>query len=136
MAKIRLVTVMALDGFLPDEGNPLMQWLDTDRRGFRYWRERSTFSLPAGYPMIDLINRKGRTEGSRVYLAEISDAARVELLRALKVYDLVDEWIIYSLPHTQGTGVRLTDGFTAAQWELKKSRTFRNGICCRVYVRQ
>ena len=49
---------MTLDGFLPDENEPLMQWVKMNKRGFSYWRERSSFDLPVGYPMIDLICKK------------------------------------------------------------------------------
>ena len=80
MANIRLVMAMTLDGFLPDGNDPLMQWVKTSRHGFPYWHERSSFCLPIGYPMLDLIVKKESKDDSFIYLAEISDEQQIELL--------------------------------------------------------
>ena len=54
MAKVQIVTVMTLDGFLPEADGKFMQWVRTSSKGFPYWQERSTFRLRPGHPMLDL----------------------------------------------------------------------------------
>ena len=124
---------MTLDGFLPDEDHPLMQWVMTDRHGFPYWRERSSFDLPVGYPMISLIRKREDNDVPFFYLAEITGIYKMPLLQALLLYGIVDEWVVYFLPLTQGNGTRLTDGFKAAQWKAVGADAYKNGICRRVY---
>ena len=135
MAKIRLVMAMTLDGFLPDENEPLMQWVKMNKRGFSYWRERSSFDLPVGYPMIDLICKKENKDNVS-YLAEISNMFKIKLLHAILLYNIVDEWIIYYLPRTQGSGLRLVDKFTTGYWFLKSMHKYKNNICCMVYQKK
>ena len=86
---------MTLDGFLPDEDHPLMQWVMTDRHGFPYWRERSSFDLPVGYPMISLIRKREDNDVPFFYLAEITGIHKMPLLQALLLYGIVDEWVVY-----------------------------------------
>ena len=133
MAKVRLVMAMTLDGFLPDENHPLMRWVETDRHGFPYWRERSSFDLPVGYPMISLIRKREDSDVSFVYSAEITGIHKMPLLQALLLYGMVDEWVVYLLPLTQGAGTRLTDGFKAARWKVVSTDTYKNGVCRTVY---
>lgn len=120
---------MTLDGFLPDEGHPLMRWVRTDRHGFPYWQEHSSFCLPIGYPMIDLIYKKENKDDSFVYLAEIGQASQARLLQALMRYKLADEWIVYLLPLVQGSGIRIADTLTSVQLERIGFQTYKNSIC-------
>ena len=133
MAKIRLVMAMTLDGFLPDENDPLIQWVKTDRNGFPYWHEQSSFNLPVGYPMIDLICKKENMDDSFVYLAEISNTLKIGLLQSLLLYNMVDEWILYYLPETKGQGVFLMDKLGVNHWILKSTHRYKNGICRMIY---
>lgn len=135
MAKIRLVMAMTLDGYLPDENELLMRWVKANKHGFPYWRERSTFDLPANYPMLDLIAKKRNKEKSFIFSAEIADEQKVDLLQALLTYKIIDEWVIYILPYTQGNGISLTSRFMASFWLLNTVRKYKNGICRMIYSR-
>lgn len=67
MAKVQIITAMTLDGFLPGEDEELFKWVKTDKRGFPFWHGRSTFMLPIGYPMLDLICEKNVMTKSPLY---------------------------------------------------------------------
>ena len=133
MAKVRLVMAMTLDGFLPDEGHPLLRWVRTDRHGFPYWQEHSSFCLPIGYPMIDLICKKENKDDSFVYLAEISNTLKIGLLQSLLLYNMVDEWVLYYLPETKGEGIFLMDKLGMNHWILKSTHKYKNDICRIIY---
>lgn len=133
MAKVRLVIVMTLDGLLPDENDPLMQWVKTSRHGFPYWQERSSFRLPIGYPMLNLIIKKESKDDSCIYLAEISDGQQIELLNSLLSYKVVDEWIIYHLPEAKGEGLLIMEKLVLDNWILQSTDKYRNNICRIIY---
>lgn len=59
MAKVQIIMAMKLDGFFLGEDEELFKWVKTDKRGSPFWHGRSTFMLPIGYPMLDLICEKG-----------------------------------------------------------------------------
>ena len=124
---------MTLDGFLPREDEELFKWVKTDRHGFPFWLERSTFVLSAGYPMLDLICEKDEKDSSCIYTAEISDKKGIELLHGLFIYHLVDEIIVYILPLTYGKGTAVLQRLPVACWQLHKSVISRNGICRLAY---
>lgn len=67
MATVRIITAMTIDGFLPNGGSPLMCWLMTDAKGFRYWLKRGTYTLEADYPVLDLVCVTRTALTDRVY---------------------------------------------------------------------
>lgn len=132
MARIRVVTAITLDGFLPGTAEALVSWIRNDRRGFSFWRERcSAFILP--HSILDLLCEKDSKDDSFTYLAEIIEPGSVELLRGLFLYDLVDELVVYQLPFSVGQGTSVLNTFRAQHWELHKTTSFPNGICRLVY---
>lgn len=124
---------MTLDGFLPEEDEELLQWVNTDKRGFPYWHERSTFTLSPNYPMLDLISEKDSKDASFIYTAEISGKESLDLLHGLSIYHLIDEIIVYILPLTSGRGIAHLQRLPVGRWQLYKSTSFRNGICRLIY---
>lgn len=98
MAKLQAVIAMTLDGSIPTESEPLMEWIQSDRDGFPYWRKRGTRLLFPGYPLVSLICEKDTAGPSTVFHAEIYDEKSVEFLRGLSLYSLVDELVIFLIP--------------------------------------
>ena len=98
MAKLQAVIAMTLDGSIPTESEPLMEWIQSDRDGFPYWRKRGTRLLFPGYPLVSLICEKDTAGPSTVFHAEIYDVKSVEFLRGLSLYSLVDELVIFLIP--------------------------------------
>lgn len=133
MATIQIITAVTLDGYLSGEDEELLQWVRTDRQGFPFWHERSTFTLFSGYPMLDLICEKDEKDASFVYTAEISDKESLGLLHGLTIYHLIDEIIIYILPLTAGKGADCLKQLPAGCWKLHQSKTFKNGITRIIY---
>ena len=133
MAKVQIITAVTLDGFLPGEDEELFRWVKTDKHGFPAWHERSTFMLPIGYPMLDLICEKDEKEASCIYTAEISDEKGLELLHGLSIYHLIDEIIIYILPLTAGKGTDCQHRLPVNSWKLCKTVAFKNGIVRLIY---
>lgn len=132
MSKIQAVTVMTLDGFLPEPDNVLTQWVMNHRKGFVHWRERcNAWILP--HSILDLLCEKDRKNASFTYLAEVHDAESLELLRGLFHYNLVDELIIYLFPYSMGKGNSVQDILPPRQWQLHKVTSFSNGICRLIY---
>lgn len=85
---------MTLDGFLPETDNVLMRWVMNHRKGFARWRERCDARILPHY-ILDLLCEKDTKGDSFIYLAEVSDAETLDLLRGLFHYNLVEEFIIY-----------------------------------------
>lgn len=133
MATIRVIVAASIDGYLPAKEDERLEWLRTDRRGFKRWHESSDRELYAGYPLIDLICEKEEKNNGMTYLAEVSDKESAELLRGLFLYHIVDEMILYLLPTTLHEGIRVLDNFTPATWKTVQVRHYGNGICRMVY---
>lgn len=67
MSKIQAVTVMTLDGFLPEPDNVLTQWVMNHRKGFVHWREHcNAWILP--HSILDLLCEKDHKNASFTYL--------------------------------------------------------------------
>ena len=124
---------MTLDGFLPEGEEELTRWLKTDKRGFPFWHERSTFTLLPDYPMLELICDRDDKDDSFVCTAEISGKESLGLLHGLSIYHLIDEIVVYILPLTSGNGIAHLQRLTPDRWKLQESTAFRNGVCRLVY---
>ena len=132
MSKIQAVTVMTLDGFLPETDNVLTQWAMNHKKGFVQWRERCNARI-LPHSILDLLCEKDSRDDSFTYLAEIIEPESVELLRGLFLYNLVDELVVYQLPYSAGQGISVLDTFRPQHWELHKTTSFSNGICRLIY---
>ena len=124
-----------LDGAVPPEGEPLLEWVKSDRNGFPYWRERCSRRLFPGYPLIDLICEKDSAGSSTVFHTEIYDEESVEFLRGLSLYSLVDELAIFLIPSVSSFPLSVSDHLPLGKWRLVSSRAFRNGVCRLHYCR-
>lgn len=135
MAKIQVVFIMSMDGFLPDNSNPLAHWVKNSKQGLPYWHEQKSIPLHPHYPLLDLINKKKEGSNSNVYLAEISTEESLNLLYGLFLYHLVDEMIIYLLPVILKKGKSIHDLIPVSSWKLKQISNYKNGICSLVYTK-
>ena len=126
---------MTLDGAVPPEGEPLLEWVKSDRNGFPYWRERCSRRLFPGYPLLDLICEKDSAGSSTVFHTEIYDEESVEFLRGLSLYSLVDELAIFLIPSVSSFPLSVSDLLPLGKWRLVSSRAFRNGVCRLHYCR-
>ena len=135
MARLQAVIAMTLDGNIPSEGEPLMEWVKSDRMGFPYWQEHSTRHLFPGYPLVDLICEKDTSVPSTVFHAEICDKESVGLLRGLSLYNLIDELVIFLIPTVCASPLSVSAHLPSGNWRLVKSKTFRNGVCRLNYCR-
>ena len=120
---------MTLDGSIPTESEPLMEWIQSDRDGFPYWRKRGTRLLFPGYPLVSLICEKDTSGPSTVFRAEICDEESVELLRGLSLYRLIDGLVIFLMPSAGTSPLSVSDHLPPGNWRLVKSKAFRNGVC-------
>ena len=135
MAKLRTVIAMTLDGGIPPESEPLMEWVKSDRMGFPYWRRHSIRHLFPGYPLVDLICEKDINGPSTVFHAEIYDEESVELLRGFSLYRLIDELVIFLIPSIGTSPLSISAHLPSGNWRLVRSKTFRNGVCRLHYCR-
>ena len=135
MAKLQAVIAMTLDGAVPPEGEPLLEWVKSDRKGFPYWRKRSTMHLFPGYPLVELICEKDTSGPSTVFHAEIYDEKSAEFLRGLSLYSLVDELVIFLIPSVSTFPLSVSAHLPSGNWRLVRSKTFRNGVCRLHYCR-
>ncbi|MDR3871672.1 hypothetical protein [Phocaeicola vulgatus] len=132
MPKVQAVTAMTLDGFLPETDNVLMRWVMNHRKGFARWRERCDARILPHY-ILDLLCEKDTKGDSFIYLAEVSDAETLDLLRGLFHYNLVEELIIYLFPYFAGKGNSIQAIFPVRQWQLHKAVVLPGGICRLIY---
>ncbi len=134
MAKIQIITAMTMDGFLPKAGENLMQWVKNDATGFPYWHEHSVYRLMPHYPLLGLLAEKNSDKNkSDIYIAEISDAPSIELMRGLSRYSLIDEMVIYILPIVVRKEICVFDDLTPIRWNVHGTITFPNGITRIIY---
>ncbi len=136
MAKLQVLIAMTLDGSIPAEDDPLLQWMRDDKDGFSYGRDKCTRRLYPGYPLVDFMCEKDMSDPSILYQAEIHDEESIELLRGLSVYHLIDEMIIFLFPSTRPNHKSVSK--TSATWRVenrKNPKTFKNGICRLVYCK-
>lgn len=124
---------MTLDGFLPETDNVLMRWVMNHRKGFARWRERCDARI-LPYYILDLLCEKDTKGDSFIYLAEVSDAETLDLLRGLFHYNLVEELIIYLFPYSAGKGNSIQAIFPVRQWQLHKAVVLPGGICRLIIV--
>ena len=110
-----------------------MEWLKTDRRGFRRWYESCDRRLSDGEPFVDFLCMKDRPDNHATYLAEIYGAGHLHLLRGLFLYHAVDEIVFYLLPVTLRGGVSIVGEFSTAEWKAVQIKHYRNGICRIIY---
>ena len=132
MPKVQAVTAMTLDGFLPETDNVLTQWAMNHKKGFVQWRERCNARILPHY-ILDLLCEKDTKGDSFIYLAEVSDAETLDLLRGLFHYNLVEELIIYLFPYSAGKGNSIQAIFPVRQWQLHKAVVLPGGICRLIY---
>lgn len=133
MAKVQMLVAVTLDGCFPAKEDERLEWLKTDRRGFRRWRERCDLRLSDDEPFVDFLCTKDRPGNHASYLAEIYDARHLRLLRGLLLYHLVDEIVFYMLPTTLCNGVSIVGAFSAAEWKTVQVKRYGNGVCRIVY---
>ena len=58
MAKLQVLIAMTLDGSIPAEDDPLLQWMRDDKDGISYGRDKCTRRLYPGYPLVDFMCEK------------------------------------------------------------------------------
>lgn len=133
MAKVRIVIAMTLDGCLPIKEDKRLEWLKTDRRGFRRWNESCDRRLSNDEPFVDFLCMKDRPDNHATYLAEIYDAGHLHLLRGLFLYHAVDEIVFYLLPVTLNGCISIVGEFSATEWRIMHTKRYRNGICRIIY---
>lgn len=133
MAKVRMLVAVTLDGCLPAKEDERLEWLRTDRRGFRRWYESCARRLSDDEPFVDFLCEKDRPDNHTTYLAEIYDTGHLHLLRGLFLYHAVDEIVFYLLPVTSCNGASIVGAFSPAEWKAVQIKRYRNGICRIVY---
>lgn len=124
---------MTLDGCLPAKEDGRLEWLKTDRRGFRRWYGSCARRLSDDESLVDFLCTKDRPGNRATYLTEIYDAGHLRLLRGLFLYHAVDEIVFYLLPVTSCKGASIVGEFSAAEWKSVQARRYANGICRVVY---
>jgi hypothetical protein len=110
----------------------LKELIANHRKGFARWRERCDARILPHY-ILDLLCEKDTKGDSFIYLAEVSDAETLDLLRGLFHYNLVEELIIYLFPYSAGKGNSIQAIFPVRQWQLHKAVVLPGGICRLIY---
>lgn len=133
MAKIKVILISTLDGFLPPESDERFEWLRTDKHGLENWYGDSVRSLHPLIPLTDLIRIRKLTDRALAFQAEVTDGEGADLLKRLLVYRMVDEIVLYLFPITTSNGIRIMEGFETGEWKTVEVNHYRNGVCRMVY---
>lgn len=133
MAKVQVIMMLTIDGFLPSDNDNLVQWIKTNKKGIMYWRKKGTIPLFPHYPLIDLILNKKKEDNLYIYFAEITNRESLELFHGLSIYHLVDEIVLYRLPINREKCNDLPVDLPLEEWKVKKTKTYKNGICRIIY---
>lgn len=132
MAKLQLLAIITLDGYLFDRTVSSL-WDTPDKYGLTRIRNRATQTLGPDVSFISLIQWKKEYEG--IYLVEaVPDT--ISVIGSMFRYWLVDEIILFVIPYIQGDGIRLfTEIPGPSSWEMTGNKCFKSGICRLIYRR-
>lgn len=133
MAKLQLLAIITLDGYLFDRAVSSPLWDNPDKYGLTRIRDRTTQTLGPDVSFISLIQWKKEYEG--IYLVEaVPDT--ISVINSMFRYWLVDEIILFVIPYIQGDGIRLfTEIPGPSLWEMTGNKCFKSGICRLTYRR-
>ena len=133
MAKLQLLAIITLDGYLFDRAVSSPLWDNPDKYGLTRIRDRTTQTLGPDVSFISLIQWKKEYEG--IYLVEaVPDT--ISVIGSMFRYWLVDEIILFVIPYIQGDGLRLfTEIPGPSLWEMTGNKCFKSGICRLTYRR-
>lgn len=133
MAKLQLLAIITLDGYLFDRAVSSPLWDNPDKYGLTRIRDRTTQTLGPDVSFISLIQWKKEYEG--IYLVEaVPDT--ISVIGSMFRYWLVDEIILFVIPYIQGDGIRLfTEIPGPSLWEMTGNKCFKSGICRLTYRR-
>ena len=133
MAKLQLLAIITLDGYLFDRAVSSPLWDNPDKYGLTRIRDRTTQTLGPDVSFISLIQWKKEYEG--IYLVEaVPDT--ISVIGSMFRYWLVDEIILFVIPYIQGDGIRLfTEIPGPSLWEMTGNKCFKSGICMLTYRR-
>lgn len=129
MAKLQLLAIITLDGYLFDRAVSSPLWDNPDKYGLTRIRDRATQTLGPDVSFISLIQWKN--EG--IYLIEAAPET-ISVIGSMFKYWLVDEIILFVIPYIQGDGMRLfTEIPGPSSWEMTGNKRFNSGICRLTY---
>ena len=104
MAKLQVLIAMTLDGSIPAEDDPLLQWMRDDKDGFSYGRDKCTRRLYPGYPLVDFMCEKDMSDPSILYQAEIHDEESIDFDKLYKegyrgiIFDIDNTLVTHGSP--------------------------------------
>ena len=133
MAKLQLLAITTLDGYLFDRTVSSPLWDNPNKYGLTKIRERATQTLGPDVSFISLTQWKKKNE--RIYFIEAAPDT-ISVISSMFRYWLVDEIILFVAPYIQGDGIRLfTEIPGPSSWEMTGNKCFRSGICRLAYKR-
>lgn len=133
MAKLQLLAITTLDGYLFDRTVSSPLWDNPNKYGLTKIRERATQTLGPDVSFISLTQWKKKNEG--IYFIEAA-LDTISVISSMFRYWLVDEIILFVAPYIQGDGIRLfTEIPGPSSWEMTGNKCFRSGICRLAYKR-
>lgn len=104
MAKLQLLAITTLDGYLFDRTVSSPLWDNPNKYGLTKIRERATQTLGPDVSFISLTQWKKKNEG--IYFIEAAPDT-ISVISSMFRYWLVDEIILFVAPYIQGDGIRL-----------------------------
>ena len=133
MAKLQLLAIITLDGFLLDKSVSSPLWDNPNKYGITKIRNHAMRTLGSNVSFISLIQWKKEYKG--IYLVEaVPDT--ISVVGSLFRYWLVDEITLFVAPYVQGDGIRLfTEIPGPSSWEMTGNKCFRSGISRLTYRR-
>ena len=117
MAKLQLLAITTLDGYLFDRTVSSPLWDNPNKYGLTKIRERATQTLGPDVSFISLTQWKKKNEG--IYFIEAAPDT-ISVISSMFRYWLVDEIILFVAP---------------SSWEMTGNKCFRSGICRLAYKR-
>ena len=133
MAKLQLLAITTLDGYLFDRTVSSPLWDNPNKYGLTKIRERATQTLGPDVSFISLTQWKKKNEG--IYFIEAAPDT-ISVISSMFRYWLVDEIILFVAPYIQGDAIRLfTEIPGPSSWEMTGNKCFRSGICRLAYKR-
>lgn len=123
MAKLQLLAITTLDGYLFDRTVSSPLWDNPNKYGLTKIRERATQTLGPDVSFISLTQWKKKNED--IYFIEAAPDT-ISVISSMFRYWLVDEIILFVAPYIQGDGIRLfTEIPGPSSWEMTGNQMFQ-----------
>lgn len=127
MAKIVLLAVLSIDGYLAEKDGKLRWWLKPENYDIAQIREKASF-IVSPETSFEFLKNEVQKKNNEIFLIE-GVPELVDVIHKSLDSNIIDRMIIYRIPLLAGGGHLLfTPQRKPLQWKLKESKIYDGNI--------